>query len=376
MKKPCTLRPRIVHVVSSFDTGGMEQVVASLVGRLRGYEHILVCMGRAGAATALLPRETPVIELRKPPGNPPLFLVRLAAELRRWRPSLVCTYNWAGMDAVLAARLGGVAPVLHNEHGWVMDDLDGKNRKRILVRRLLSSGMHAVVCVSKQMERWLLRVVRVRCAVVQIYNGVDTHLFRPAKGSGTLRRELGLPEDAFLMGIVARLDPIKIHACLFRAVTLLRRKYRNVHLAVVGDGPMKATLRAQAGEGIHFLGERKDIPEILSNLDLFVLPSLKEGISMTILEAMATGVPVVALKVGGNPEIIDGSDAGCLVEGSHPELLARAVKIYIQQPEKGWEQGQRGRQAVLERFSLEGMLEAYDALYRSVVEKGRAYAWP
>ncbi|MBC7360633.1 MAG: glycosyltransferase [Desulfacinum sp.] len=366
--------PRIVHVLSSFHTGGMERVVASLVGRLREYEHVLVCMSRAGAATGLLPPGTPVVELDKPPGNPPFFLVRLAAELRRWRPDLLCTYNWAGMDAVAAARLGGVGPVLHNEHGWVMDDLDGRNGKRLVVRRLLSSGMDAVVCVSKQMEHWLSRIVRVRCPVVQIYNGVDTELFRPGDGPGTLRRELGLPDDSFLLGIVARLDPIKNHVCLFRAVDLLRRRHPGVHLVVAGDGPMMEALRAQAGDGIHLLGERKDIPDILKNLDLFVLPSLMEGISMTLLEAMASGIPVAAFRVGGNPEIIEDGLTGCLLEDGDPELLARAVESYLRQPEKGREQGRRGRRAVLERFSLEAMTAAYDALYRSMLEKGGVFA--
>ncbi|SMC26292.1 sugar transferase, PEP-CTERM/EpsH1 system associated [Desulfacinum hydrothermale DSM 13146] len=373
MKSSSDGRPRVVHVLSSFHTGGMERVVASLVGGLDGYEHVLVCMSRAGAAVKLLPRQTPWVELRKPPGNPPLFLLRLAAELRRWRPDLVCTYNWAGMDAVLAAGLGRVGPVLHNEHGWVMEDLDGRNGKRTWVRRVLSSRMDAVVCVSKQMERWLSQRVRVRCPVVQIYNGVDTDIFRPGTASRALRRELALSHDAFLMGIVARLDPIKNHGCLFRAVEQVRRRHPHVHLVVVGDGPLKKTLQDQAGGGIHFVGERADVPEILRDLDLFVLPSLKEGVSMTILEAMAGGVPVVALKVGGNPEIVEDGKTGRLVEENDPRKLAQVLEGYVLDPQKGREQGLRGRDVAVKRFSLKAMIGSYDALYRSMLEKGRAY---
>ncbi len=368
MKAESRKRPRIVHVLSSFHTGGMEQVVASLVGQLDAYEHVLVCMGRAGTATGLLPLGTPVVELQKPPGNPPSFLLRLAKELRRWRPDLLCTYNWAGMDAVLASWMAGVGPVLHNEHGWVMDDLDGENRKRVLVRRLLSSRMKALVCVSQQMEHWLARIVRVRCPVVQIYNGIDTNLYRPGNSPGRLRRELFLSEDVFLMGIVARLDPIKNHTCLFQAMTLLRRRYSNVHLVVVGDGPLGKDLRVLAGDGVHFLGERQDVPEILRNLDLFVLPSFKEGISMTILEAMASGLPVVALKVGGNPEIIEHGRTGCLLEENDPGRLAHVMESYILEPEKGKRQGRWGRETVLKRFSLKNMVGAYDTLYRSLVK--------
>ena len=369
MKTRKPVRPRILHVLSSFDTGGMEQVVASVIGGSRHrYDHGILCMNRAGAATRLLPPETPVEELHKPPGNPPMFLVRLAKHMRRWRPHLVCTYNWAGMDAVLAARLGRVGPVLQNEHGWVMDDLEGRNRKRLLVRRLLSSSMDAVVCVSKQMESWLSRIVRVRCPVVQIYNGIDTDLYHPGDGTGTLRRELGIPDEAFLLGIVARLDPIKNHGCLLEAMALVRQRHPEAYLAVIGDGPLRDRLRAQAGDGVFFLGERKDVPKILPDVDLFVLPSFKEGISMTLLEAMACGVPVIARRVGGNPEVVEDGVTGTLLDHEGPEELAHVVEDYILHPEKRRQQGARARERVLSRFDRRMMCHSYEVLYQSLLQ--------
>jgi len=202
--------------------------------------------------------------------------------------------------------------------------------------------------------------------VTQIYNGVDTELFRPDGGREALRRELGLSESSLLIGIVARLDPIKDHPTLLRAFAEIANKHPDAHLAVVGDGTARPSLERPGLQRVHFLGGRADIPDLLRGLDLFVLTSLNEGISNTILEAMSSGLPVVASRVGGNPELVrDGID-GTLFPAGDAAALAACLDNYLVNGEMRREHGRHARSGVVERFSVAQMVSQYEAVWRRV----------
>ena len=363
-------RTRIVHVVHSFGIGGMEKGIATLVTHASpDVEHAIVCLARSGASTALLPRGTSVIELGKADGHSTRFLFRLARELRRLAPDVVHTRNWGGLDGVLAARIARLRNVVHGEHGWGMDDPQGTRLRRIVARRLMSRWMREATCVSQQLRRWLETTVKIRVPVTQIYNGVDTTRYRPEAGDGTVRAELGVPEDAFVVVICSRLDPIKDHPTLFRAMELLRSARDDTFLLVVGDGPERDRLEREAGSGVRFLGSRSDVPAILAESDVFALSSLNEGISNTVLEAMAAGLPVVATEVGGNPELVaDGVNGTLFRPGDHASL-ARVLESYRDDRTLRERHGTAGRGRAESEFSVDAMVDGYESVYRRAASK-------
>jgi len=356
---------RIAHVLYSFGTGGLEKGVATLVQQAsKEMEHIILCLKSAGDSVRLLVAGTKVITLGKTEGNSPFFILKLARKIRLLKPDIVHTRNWSGMDGIIAARMAGIRAVVHGEHGWGMQDPQGLHPKRILIRRFLSRWVDEYTCVSKEIENWLCNDVRVGKPVTQIYNGVDVEKYCSGNGRDLIRAELGLADDIPLVGIVGRLDPIKNHPTLFRAFEAVRTVLPEARLLVVGDGSERERLENRAGDGVIFLGNRSDVPEILRALDLFVLLSLNEGISNTILETMATGIPIVATRVGGNPELVEDGRTGILVKEGDLQSIASAILRYLQHADLRARHGEAGRQSVFKRFSIQAMVRSYEAVYR------------
>ena len=356
---------RVVHAVYSFGTGGLEKGIAMLVnGASPGIEHVVLCMHQSGDSENLLPPGTKVLGLGKPAGNSIRFLAKLRGAVRELAPDVVHTRNWGGVDAIVAARAAGVPTVVHGEHGWGMDDPDGASPKRRLTRRLLSPLVTEFTCVSKQIEGWLRGQVGPRKRITQIYNGVDASKYRPRSGARVALAEVGIPEDAPVAVIVGRLDPIKDHPTLFSALAEVRRELPDARLLVVGDGPERARLAGLAGPGVHLLGNRHDVSALVAESDLFVLSSLNEGISNTILEAMACAVPVVATRVGGNPELVEDGLTGRLVPARDVVALASAMLAYLGDRETARAHGRRGRLRVEDEFSIAAMVRGYEQVYR------------
>ncbi|MHC4549816.1 MAG: glycosyltransferase [Planctomycetota bacterium] len=358
---------RVVHVVNTLITGGMERGVTTLARHSSSrFEHAVLCLICTGDMARLLPAGTVVTELHKPEGHSLRWFWKLVRTLRRLRPQVLHTRNWQGMDAILAARLAGVRGIVHGEHGWQVNDATGSDRKRQKVRRFLSRWVTEFTSVSRHLEGWLREEVGIRHRITQIYNGVDTEVWRPGAEGAAVRAELGIPPDAFVAGIVARMDPIKDHATLLRAFAAVRARHPGARLLVVGDGEEEERLRALACEGIHFLGHREDVPRILRATDVFALSSLNEGISNTVLEAMATGLPVVATRVGGNPELVEEGVTGRLVASGDADGLADAIAAYAADRALVRAHGAAGRQAAISKFSIRQMVEAYEEVWSRV----------
>jgi sugar transferase (PEP-CTERM/EpsH1 system associated) len=297
----------------------------------------------------------------KPPGNSVRFLFRLAKALRELRPDVVHTRNWGGSDGIVAARLAGIRRVVHGEHGWDASDPRGERRRR--ARRWLSRLVREYTCVSRDIERWLRESVGIRRPITQIYNGVDTRRFAPDPRDGSVRAELGIPPDAFVVGMVGRLDPIKDLGTLLAAFAALRARHPASRLLIAGDGPERARLEPGAGEGVRFLGERRDTERVLRALDVFALPSTNEGVSNTILEAMASAVPVVATRTGGNPELVQDGATGGLFPVGGADALASCLERYRASPALRREHGNAGRRRAIERFGIDRMVREYEAVW-------------
>ena len=305
-----------------------------------------------------------------------LLPFKIAKVIKEARPDIVHTRNWAAIDGVIGARLAGVKNIIHGEHGREASDPTGANLIRRKIRKGLNPLISGFVTVSLDLKRWLIQDVGIpEKKVIQIINGVDTNKFAPQKNKKSLRGKFGFDADAFLIGTVGRLDPVKDHKTLINALAdmITHSQNKKIKLMIAGSGPEEQGLRKMAAEiGVEemicFLGERSDIPELMQSMDVFVLPSIAEGVSNTILEAMACGLPVVASRVGGNHELIDDGKTGFLfVAGDYRELAGR-LSFYSGNHSVLIEHGTRGRIRAEELFSLQMMIERYEKLYCSTFD--------
>jgi sugar transferase (PEP-CTERM/EpsH1 system associated) len=362
----------VVHVVDSLAVGGMENGVTNLVNALtEGIRHTVVTISATGPLADRLPHHVERHCIGKRVGLDPYAFLKLTRLLRQLRPSIVHSRNWGAFDAVVAARLAGVPAVIHGEHGREAADPDGLNRRRNRLRRLVAPLVSQFVTVSEDLRHWLVTTVKLPPAkVVTIHNGVDVSRF--AAGDRNAGRDtLGLASRAVIVGTVGRLDPVKDHAGLVEACAALRAARPETELVIVGEGPCRATVEHRIVElglsgHVHLPGLSRAVPVLLRGFDVFVLSSLAEGISNTVLEAMATGLPVVATRVGGNPELVHDGVTGTLVTPGDPLALAAAIRAYVDDPALRARHGEAGRRRALEHFTVDRMAEAYRGLYTSL----------
>jgi sugar transferase (PEP-CTERM/EpsH1 system associated) len=365
-------RPLIAHLIYRLDVGGLENGLVNLInsGPAGRYRHVIICLTDAAPFRRRIGRaDVEIIELQKRPGQDWGLYRRLWRLFRRLRPAILHTRNLAALEGQLPGLCAGIGRRVHSEHG-----LEMQGARYTLLRKALRGVVDVYIPLSKDLQRWLTSSIGVpESKIVQIYNGVDTSRFHPRQD----RERAGLPagfapESGLVIGTVGRLARIKDQATLVSAFAQLvesRPKGRDkLRLAIVGDGDMKAQLldmiRAADVADISWLpGARDDVPEVLRSLDLFVLPSISEGVSNSILEAMASGLPVIATSVGGNPELVADGVTGRLVPASDPGGLCSAIAQYVDSPALMLRHGEAGRQRCLDRFSIDHMVESYLAVY-------------
>ena len=276
------------------------------------------------------------------------------------------------MQAV--AFFAGGSKRVHGEHGRDMSDLEGKNRKFNLLRKAMRFFVHKYIAVSQDLYSWLLTTVKVtESNVHQIYNGVDQQKFAPAEDKALHLLPAGFANNStVVIGTVGRLAEVKNQTSLLNAYHLLVSKNpdfaETVKLVLVGDGPMMNAIREdvsrfQLEQNVWLAGDRKDIPDLLRLMDIFVLPSLGEGISNTILEAMATRLPIVATDVGGNPELIEHDANGLLVPVGDDAALAKAINRLLTDPDLREQVAAEGYRRVQRRFNWSNTVDHYLSTY-------------
>ncbi|MDR2787844.1 MAG: TIGR03088 family PEP-CTERM/XrtA system glycosyltransferase [Candidatus Accumulibacter sp.] len=369
-------RPLIAHVVYRFDVGGLENGVVNLINHLppAAYRHAVVALTEiTDFRRRILRDDVEFIALDKKPGHALWLYPRLYRIFRELRPAIAHTRNLGALEAVVPARAAGVPARIHGEHGRDVGDLDGSSRKYQWLRRGYRPFVTSYVALSRDLERYLTQTVGVSPErVSQIYNGVDARRFFPAPK----RRAIpGCPfagDDLWLIGTVGRMRTVKNQTALARAfVMALERSPElaaSLRLVMIGDGPLREESRAileRAGRaGLAWLpGERDDVPEILRGIDCFALPSLAEGVSNTILEAMASGLPVLATNVGGNAELIEEGKTGKLVPADDAPALSAQIVALAGRRGEARRLGLAGREAVERKYSLAAMVARYQSLY-------------
>ncbi len=369
----------IAHVVHRFDIGGLENGVVNLINRLGdGYSHQVIALTECnpGFCRRISHSNVQYHALHKREGQDWRMLWRLYRLLRKLGPDIVHTRNLATLEAAGVAWLAGVPLRVHGEHGWDMTDLDGSNARYQRLRRLMAPLIHRFVALSSQGVAYLVDNVGVpRRKVVRIINGVDVERFQAGHDRGRLPDGFA-PEGTVVLGSVGRIAEVKNHVALARAFVLAHRlapaQMAVARLVIVGDGPQRGAVEAiLTGAGLtdrlHLAGAQSDIPAWMRSFDLFVLPSLAEGISNTILEAMAVGLPVVATQVGGNDELVAPGETGVLVPAGDDSALANALIEVVSDRELRARQGINARQRAEHAFSLQTMVERYAALYQDLV---------
>ncbi len=372
--------PMIMHIVYRFDTGGLENGVVNLINHLPvgKFRHLVVALTEVSDFRLRIRREdVEFIALNKAPGQGFWLYPRLYRLFKQRQPAIVHSRNLAALEAQLPAWAAGVPVRIHGEHGREGADLSGSRRHQWL-RRGYGLFVHRFVALSGELAGYLqLRVGIASAKIEQVCNGVDTRVFHPAKQRQLIADCPFCAPEHLLVGTVGRLQTVKNQVDLARAFVLALQQHPELalrlRLVLVGDGALLPELRKilrDAGvESLAWLpGERTDIAEVLRGLDLFVLPSLGEGIANTILEAMASGLAVVATNVGGNPELVQHGVNGLLVPAADPQALADAIVKLAADADLRRAMGKAGRRLAEQRFSLEAMVARYQRLYSNLLQ--------
>ncbi len=353
---------RVVHVVPNLSTGGMERLVVEMLkhaDRQQFVPHVL-CIGQRGE----LAREADelgisVTALEAPLRRNPRLPFKIARYLRSINADVIHTHGpYAQFYGGLAAYIAGGLPVVHTMHGFPWP----RTVRRRLLSRISNALTRFIVPVSHDLAKYARCELKAPAKRVRVvHNGIDSSHFDAAVVS------LSAPRYSSLM--VARLSSEKDFASLIAAVDVIRQKHHEFRLAIAGEGPQRADIERQIDHlqlrrHIELLGNRSDIPDLLSRSETFVLSTHTEGISIALLESMACGLPVVATAVGGNPEVLADGETGFLVPPGNPEALADRLLWLINHPQEARAMGAAGRLRVEEKFNIRVMAATYERLYR------------
>lgn len=379
------LPPLVVHVIHHLKIGGMENTLVNLInhtppGRVR---HAVVCVEDFSDFRQRIARpDVEVVALHRSQVGVMALRRALYGLFRRWRPAIVHTRNSSGLDALLPAFLARVPVRVHSEHGWDVDNLDGSKFKPALLRRLHAPLVSRYITVSQDLARFLTDKLGIAPArVQQIYNGVDTQRFHPRDAAEASPLPAGFAGAGQLcIGTVGRAQAVKDQACLLRAVSLLLQSQPHlratVRVVIVGDGPLLPALRDQVQalglQDIAWLpGASDQVQHIMRALDVFVLPSLNEGVSNTVLEAMASGLPVLASRVGGNPELVAAGVCGELFASGDAQTLCTLLAAYCANPALRAAHARAAREQVQQHFSMQAMVGQYLHLYTGLAARDK-----
>lgn len=369
---------RIMHVVDSLGRGGLENGLVNLINRLDPdcFEHIVLTMRHLGPNVDRLPSDRVRVAClgKKDPGS--RFQVpALARAIGEFRPDIVHSRNWAAVEAVIAGRWHRHCALVHSEHGIVSSPNAKEPRRRSWFRRLAFELADRVLSVSYQLrDLHSARTGFPAERITVIHNGVDGRRFFPNPAArARIRQELRIGDQEFCIGCVGNLLPVKDHMTLLKALGEMTDAAGDWRLLLVGEGPERSKLEAfvDAHPGwkarVSLLGSSNRVPELLHAMDVYVLSSISEGISNSLLEAMSSGIPVVVTDTGGNPEVVADRESGLLFPVGDVHALTEHLLLLRGRNDLRQQLAERASRGVREAFSLDSMVEKYAELYTSLV---------
>jgi len=353
---------RVVHLTHGLEIGGLEKLLVEFArhaDRSKFELKFVSFSGRGAPADDIEAAGWPVIAMDQPEGLRPGVVLRLAALLRTWQADVLHTHDPKTLIyGAPAARLARVSHIIHTCHGNGLAPFPRAAR----AFRVAFWFADAMVCVSNDLARQMVEIGIDPRKIHTVLNGIDTSFF-----------SLASPKPGTNAVTVARLSPEKDIGTLVQAAAIIRKTFPSFQLEIAGDGACMGELKALIRElglesHVRFLGQVRDVRAVLERSSLFILPSLREGVSLTLLEAMACGLPIVATRVGGTPEVVVEGETGLLVPSNSPDELAQAVLKLLQDSDERWRMGEAARRRVEQHFDIRRTVAEYEQMYRAHVE--------
>ena len=358
-----------MQLVLSLSPGGTERLVIELCRRLANdVDTVVCCLDEPGEWSSEVSKlNIPVVSLARQPGFHPSLSVRLGDALKAHKIDVVHCHHYSPyVYGVLAAVLHPSVRVVFTEHGRLHGV--GISTKRRLINPVLSRWPARIYAVSAALKQDMVAEGFPERSIEVLYNGIELGPRPRPADRAAMRASLGLPADALVIGSVGRLDPVKNLGALLEARAILQPRFPGARIVIAGDGPERQALidRAHAlglGDIAHLTGYRTDVRAVMAAFDIYVNCSTYEGVSLTILEAMAAGLPVVATAVGGNPEVVVDQETGLLID-QRPQTVASAIATLASNPARRHAMGEAGRWRVKRHFTIERMVHDYAVAYQ------------
>lgn len=371
-------RARVLYLSHAFMVGGAEEMVLNLVRHLPAerYEPMVCAIHQPGpVGDEIAATGVPFRTLGRVPGlRDPLAVAALYRFLREVRPDIVHTFL---LTASLYGRLAAIAARVPIVIGTEVNLYQRKQRHHAIAERLLMAGTDSVVASAASVKAFYVEQIGADPSRVDVvYNAVDFDMLRTTLTREQVRAAIGVPAGAMTAGVIARLTDQKGHHVLLEALAATPG-LASLHLVVIGDGPLRSALEAQAAalglsSRVHFLGARRDLGDLLSAMDIFVLPSLWEGLPLSLVLAMGAALPAVSTRVAGIPEVVDDGATGLLVPPSDAAALGAALARLVGSADDRARLGAAGRAFVLPRFGIAGYVAGITGLYERLLAKEAA----
>jgi glycosyltransferase involved in cell wall biosynthesis len=367
--------PRVLQLIETGGPGGAERMLLSLSGHLRTAYDFEVGLLKSGwleaqAATAGLA----CAAIRAHGAGDLGIVAQLLDVVRRHSISLMHAHEfYMTLVGAVASRLAGI-PLVVTVHG---KNYYPDKRRRRLIYRVAAMQASRVATVSQDLAEFFCRTTGTPASRVEVvYNGIDVESLAGVPRDWNLLASVGIPSGARVVGAVGNLYPVKGHTYLLHAMSTVIAALPTVHLVVLGRGSLDNVLSAEAealglGDHVHFLGHREDVPRWVAAMDVFVLPSVSEGLPLSLLEAMAAARPAVVTAVGGVPEVVRNGETGFVVPPASSPALARAILTLLSDSALSATMGAAGQVTIRQRFSVEQMARGYQGIYRTALERGQ-----
>lgn len=363
------MRKKVMQITHSLAMGGLQQVLYNLCRHIDRslFEVSVVALKELGLfADKLAELDVQVILVPQAKKTDYFAFVKLARFLREMKIDIIHTHNTQPfIDGTLAALLAGVKTIVHTDHSRTFPD----KKRYMIAERILSVFAHKIIGVSDSVVHNLMHYEKITPGkVLTIHNGINAAEYDINVDRVKRRRELGLDDTSPVLGISSRLSYVKGINYLLEAMCDIRKIHEDVSLIIIGDGPQKKELEQQTEalglqRHVHSLGEIVKIQPLLKIFDIFVLPSLSEGMPICLLEAMASGCPIVTTNVGGIPEMIENGKNGFLVRPADSKALSSAILYLLEHEQVRNSLVIEGKRVVRERFSALKMTKTYEQLY-------------
>ena len=369
------MKIKVAFINYSLDIGGIETLILEIGKRLNRdiFDPSVFIFRKDGKLRSEFAKwNIPVIEIRKNGGFDWFLPLRLSRALKQHSVDIVHTHNPANwLYGGIAARLAGF-PLVHTEH-TTCDYHNYHVRRWKLIERILARFTDVISAVSESVKDYMVNIVHISPSKLKVvHNAVNLEDFNIQIDRALLKRQLKLKKKDIVIGNIARFYENKDQQTLLRALKIVLDDYKNVFLLLAGDGPLKEKMQDLAkdlkiNKQVQFLGNRRDIPNLLKIMDIFVLSSKREGLPIVLLEAMASGVPVVATNVDGNGELVTHNETGMLVLPNNPKALAEVIIQLLKDKARMKKIGINGKNRVEKEFTFATMVRTYEDIYKSLV---------